>query len=160
MRDTKNTLKAATRGKSIVLSGGVLVNILDLERQAKQAHWNLRGANFIALHELFDKLADGARALADEVAERMAALGGEVDGTSSSIASRSTLEPYPSGANSEEAHVAHVAKVVADCSALARAAVEDADKWGDPATADVMTEVTRELDKLGWMVEAHLPAAE
>jgi starvation-inducible DNA-binding protein len=55
---TKNTLAEAVRARSIAVLNATLASAIDLERQAKQAHWNVRGPNFIALHELFDKLAD------------------------------------------------------------------------------------------------------
>jgi starvation-inducible DNA-binding protein len=156
MRETRNSLKGNARGKSIVLLGTSLIHALDLERQAKQAHWNLRGPNFIALHELFDKVADEARGHADEAAERLVALGGEADGRPASIANRSTLKPCPSKLESERAHVEHMAGALATFGELARAGIDDAAGWGDQATADLLTGVTRGLDKLLWMVEAHL----
>jgi len=156
MRETRNTLKADIRGKSILLLGTGVIHALDLERCAKQAHWNVRGPNFIALHELFDKVADEARGYADDAAERLVALGGEADGKAASIAHRSTYKPYPSGVNSEMAHVEQVASALATFGSLARSAIDEAAGWGDADTADLFTGVSRGLDKLLWMVEAHL----
>ena len=76
MRHTKNTLDAAKRGKSIMLLGTALVHAVDLHRQAKQAHWNVGGPAFTALHELFDRIATAADKDADLLAERLVALGG------------------------------------------------------------------------------------
>lgn len=156
MRSTRNTLSGDARGKSIILLGSSVVGALDLERQAKQAHWNVRGPNFIALHELFDKVADAARAAADLAAERLTALGGEADGRVQSLASRTTLPAYPNGLNSEQAHVEQVAKAIAALADTTRHGIDSAAGWGDPVTADVLTEVTRELDLKLWMVESHL----
>jgi starvation-inducible DNA-binding protein len=156
MRSTRNTLSGDARGKSIILLGSSVIGALDLERQAKQAHWNVRGPNFIALHELFDKVADTARTAADLSAERLTALGGEADGRVQSVASRTTLPAYPHGLNSEQAHVEQVAKAIAALSDLTRHGIDDAGSWGDQVTADVLTEVTRDLDLKLWMVESHL----
>src|SRR6266850_7095569 len=88
MHSTKNTLAAATRGKSIVLLGMGLIHALDLERHAKQAHWNVRGPNFRALHELFDEVAQQSEDASDLLAERLVALGGTADGRVGVVASR------------------------------------------------------------------------
>lgn len=159
MRETRNSLKGNARAKSIVLLGTMVIHALDLERHAKQAHWNLRGPTFIALHELFDKVADEARGYADESAERLVALGGEADGRPASIANRSTLKPYPEKLESERAHVERVADALATFGELARAGIEETAGWGDQGTSDLLTGMSRELDKLLWMVEAHLGKA-
>ena len=85
MHPTKNTLDAAKRGKSVVLLGTGLIHALDLERQAKQAHWNVKGPNFRALHELFDEVAQQAEDASDLLAERMVSLGGSPDGRVATI---------------------------------------------------------------------------
>lgn len=156
MRETRNTLSGNARGKSIVLLGTAVVHALDLERQAKQAHWNVRGPSFIGLHELFDKVAAQARAHADEAAERLVALGGEADGRPASIANRSTLQPYPAKLESQRGHVQHMTGALATFGELARAGIDEASGWGDQDTADLLTDVSRDMDKLLWMVEAHL----
>jgi starvation-inducible DNA-binding protein len=156
MRSTQNTLNGDARGKSIILLGTGAINALDLERQAKQAHWNIRGPNFIALHELFDKVAAAAREAADECAERAVALGGEADSRSQSVGNRTALPAYPTGVNSEKGHVEQVVRAIAALSDITRHAIDDAAGWGDQATSDLFTQITRGLDQHLWMVEAHL----
>jgi len=158
MHPTRNTLDAAKRGKSVVLLGSALIHALDLERQAKQAHWNVRGPNFKALHELFDEIAQQAEDLSDLLAERMVALGGTPDGRVSTVAQRSTLAAYPLEAQDGAAHIEALAGAIAAFGTLARAAIDDAAGWGDADTADVFTELSRDLDKSLWLVEAHAAA--
>ena len=155
MHPTKNPLDAAVRGKSIVLLGMGLVHALDLERQAKQAHWNVRGANFRALHQLFDEVAQQAEDDSDTLAERLVSLGGTADGRIDVIASRTTLPPYPIDAQSGAAHIEALARAIAAFAAVALDAIEQASSWGDADTADVFTEVSRGLDKTLWLVDAH-----
>ena len=155
MHSTKNTLAAAKRGKSIVLLGMGLIHALDLERHAKQAHWNVRGPNFKALHELFDEVAQQAEDASDLLAERVVALGGTADGRADVVASRSTLPEYPTDASIGNQHVEALSCSIASFGSLARDAIEQADSWGDADTADIFTEISRGLDKALWLVEAH-----
>jgi starvation-inducible DNA-binding protein len=156
---TKNSLDAAKRGNSVVLLGMGLVHALDLERQAKQAHWNVKGANFGALHELFDRVAQEAEDHSDLLAERLVTLGGTADGRIETIAQRTTLPRYPLEARSSTEHIDALASALAAFGTVARDAVDEASGWGDADTADVFTEVSRALDKALWMVEAHQPPA-
>ena len=89
--DTCNDLPPAMRQSMIELLNERLVDVIDLELQAKQAHWNIKGPNFVGLHELFDRVALQAREYADEIAERAVALGGVARGTIEEIAGQSTL---------------------------------------------------------------------
>jgi starvation-inducible DNA-binding protein len=156
---TKNSLDAAKRGKSVVLLGMGLVNALDLERQAKQAHWNVKGANFGALHELFDRVAQDAEDHSDLLAERLVTLGGTADGRIETIAQRSTLPGYPLQARSGAEHIDALAAALAAFGTVVRDAVDEATGWGDADTADVFTEISRAVDKALWMVESHQPPA-
>ena len=155
MHSTKNTLDAAKRGKSIVLLGMGLIHALDLERHAKQAHWNVRGPNFRTLHELFDEVAQQAEDASDLLAERVVALGGTADGRADVVASRSTLPEYPVDASLGNQHVEALSRSIASFGSLARDAIEQAQGWGDADTADIFTEISRGLDKALWLVEAH-----
>jgi len=155
MHRTKNTLDAAKRGKSAVLLGTGLVHALDLERHAKQAHWNVRGPNFKALHELFDEVAQQSEDASDLLAERLVALGGTADGRVGVVASRSTLPDYPADATSGDEHVEALSRSIAAFGSVARDAIDQAAEWGDADTADIFTEISRGLDKTLWLVEAH-----
>ncbi|MFC5422857.1 DNA starvation/stationary phase protection protein Dps [Bosea eneae] len=160
MRATRNTLHEDIRGKSVMLLGTGLVHALDLERQAKQAHWNVRGPDFIALHELFDDLAEAAEDWGDLLAERAVALGGVADGRVAIIANRTTLPEYPIGAALGPDHLRALSIALSTWGELARDAIDQATAFGDADTADVFTEVSRGIDQKLWMIEAHLPEAE
>ncbi|MGF1466438.1 MAG: DNA starvation/stationary phase protection protein Dps [Sandaracinaceae bacterium] len=136
-----------------------LADTLDLYMQSKQAHWNVEGPSFIALHELFDDVADHAAEWADTVAERVRALGGTAEGTRQAVTERSTLPEYPRDLSSGRGHVDRLAAALADYGAKVRRAIDAADEVGDKDTADLFTEVSRGVDKDLWFVEAHLGAA-
>ncbi|HEY4340423.1 MAG TPA: DNA starvation/stationary phase protection protein Dps [Steroidobacteraceae bacterium] len=159
MRHTKNTLDAAKRGKSILLLGTALVHAVDLHRQAKQAHWNVGGPNFTALHELFDRIATAADKDADLLAERLMALGGTADARVATVANRTTLGVYPLEARKGEAHIDALSTALATFGSVARDAVNQAADWGDQDTADLLAYVSAGLDKNLWLVESHGSAA-
>ena len=129
--------------------------MVDLMLQTKQAHWNVRGPHFIALHELFDKVSEAVEDHVDELAERMAALGATVPGTVRSIAARSPLPEYPLDAVEGPAHVAALSAALAQVGAHARRAIDQCGQAGDQDSADLCTGVSRTLDQQLWFVEAH-----
>ena len=94
MYRTANTLPEQIRSKSVDLLNRHLAAAVDLHAQVKQAHWNVRGPTFIAIHELFDKVADAVEDYSDKIAERAGTLGGTAEGTVQTAAERSFLEPY------------------------------------------------------------------
>lgn len=158
MHATRNDLPSGTREKAIALLSQNLADTIDLGLQAKQAHWNVKGPSFIALHELFDKVAGVAEEGVDLLAERITALGGTADGTLQTVAKRSRLAPYPTDLVKGRDHVAKLADAIAAVGKNARAAIDESDKFGDKDTADLFTEISRALDKHLWFVEAHLQA--
>ena len=95
MHDTRNDLPVAVRTKVNELLGRRLGDGIDLMLQVKHAHWNVKGASFIALHELFDKLHAGVAEYVDLIAERIVQLGGTADGLAPSVVKRSSLPHYP-----------------------------------------------------------------
>src|SRR6185295_8535269 len=97
MHPTRIDLPAKTRAKVIDLLNARLADAIDLHMQTKHAHWNVKGPNFIALHELFDKVAAELDVYVDEMAERVTTLGGVAEGTLQAVTGRSRLEPYPVG---------------------------------------------------------------
>ena len=153
---TRSDLPAATRARVGVLLNGRLADTIDLQLQAKQAHWNVKGPHFIALHELFDKVADAAEEASDMLAERLVALGGRAEGTVQAVDKRTTLRPYNLTLASGPDHVQAVAAAIATVARATREAIDDADRAGDKGTSDLFTELSRDLDKLLWLVEAHL----
>jgi starvation-inducible DNA-binding protein len=158
MFDTRNDLPAATRTRVVELLNARLADAIDLGTQAKYAHWNVKGPSFIALHELFDKVAESIEDQIDTVAERVTALGGRALGTLASVARRSTLKPYPEEISEGLAHVDALSAALADYGAKVRAAIAAADELGDADTADLFTGISRENDKQLWFLEAHLHA--
>jgi starvation-inducible DNA-binding protein len=158
MSATRNDLSASIREKVSALLAQSLADTIDLGLQAKQAHWNVKGPSFIALHELFDKVADVAEEAVDELAERIVMLGGTADGTLQTVAKTSRLPAYPTNIKQGRDHVAKLADAIAALGKSTRAAIDEADKLGDKDTADLYTGISRDLDKYLWFVEAHLQA--
>ncbi len=157
---TANDLSKTIRTAMVDLLCPRLADLIDLHLQLKQAHWTVRGPNFIAYHELFDKLADEIEDFADEVAERIGQLGGQVEGTARATAKASTLREYPSGIAGGREHVEALTRVISDAGAKIRAAIDAAAKAGDANTSDLLTGVSRGLDKSLWFIEAHTQAKD
>jgi starvation-inducible DNA-binding protein len=158
MFDTRNDLAAKVRVEVTELLNARLADAIDLAAQSKHAHWNVKGPNFIALHELFDKVAESIEEQIDTLAERVTALGGRARGTIATVARTSTLRPYPEDISEGLAHVDALSAALADYGAKLRAAIETADRIGDADTADLFTGISRETDKYLWFLEAHLHA--
>jgi len=158
MFKTKNDLSEAIRVKAVELLNARLADCKDLQTQVKQAHWNVKGPNFISLHLLFDKINDDVEEYVDEIAERAVQLGGVAEGTARMVAKRSSLGEYPANAADGRSHVDALSSALAAFGKAARKAIEQANELGDLDTADVFTEVSRGVDKWLWFVEAHLQA--
>ena len=158
IQKTKNDLPQTTRRKAIDMLNQSLADFLDLGLQAKQAHWNVKGPHFIGLHELFDKVAKELEEFTDEIAERAVELGGVALGTVQTVAKTSKLPAYPLDLVAGRDHITSLSQALANFGATARAAIDTAGKAGDADTADLFTEVSRGVDKLLWMAEAHLQA--
>ncbi len=155
LHKTKNDLSESIRRKSVDLLNQQLADVLDLGLQCKQAHWNVKGPHFIALHELFDKVAEEVEEFTDDIAERAIALGGTALGTAQVVARDTRLKPYPVNLVSGKGHVAALSSALAAFAASTREAIDASARFGDADTADLFTGVSREVDKLLWMIEAH-----
>jgi starvation-inducible DNA-binding protein len=160
MYRTKNDLPETVRRQMIDLCNARLADAIDLQTQTKQAHWNVKGPQFIALHELFDKVNEDVEEYVDLLAERAVQLGGAADGTARSVAKRSTLAEYPLKIASGQKHAEALSSALAAFGKAARAGIEDTDRAGDKDTSDIFTEISRGVDKWLWMVESHLVAEE
>jgi len=156
MHPTRNDMSEDLRISVVKLLNDRLADAIDLQLQSKQAHWNVRGPHFLSLHELFDQVYEKAQEFVDEIAERAAALGGVVEGSISTVASRTKLPIFPPTASDGRDCVDALSKALAAFGKQVRAAVETADQAGDLGTADLFTQVSREVDKQLWMVESHL----
>src|SRR5580698_6296918 len=120
MFKTKNDLPEDARVKLIELLNARLADCKDLQTQTKQAHWNIKGPNFIALHELFDKINEAVEDYVDDIAERAVQLGGMAEGTARMVAKRSTLAEYPAKAVDGRSHVEALSSAVAAFGLAAR----------------------------------------
>jgi starvation-inducible DNA-binding protein len=156
MHPTRNNLDLEVRKQVAVFLNERLADLLDLAMQAKQAHWNVKGPSFLPLHELFDSIAGLLPGFIDEVAERIVALGGVAEGTLASVASHTSLPPYPTDITSGAEHLEAISDAIADVGKRVRADIGRAGDLGDEGTADLLTGLSRELDKQLWFVESHL----
>lgn len=156
MYKTKNDIPEKTRGILVALLNARLADSVDLMHQAKEAHWNVKGPSFIALHKLFDEIVDSAEEYMDLIAERVVQLGGAAEGTIQVAAQRTTLTPYPVAVSTQRDHVEALSSALAAYGKSARKAIDESDELGDKDTADILTEISRGVDKYLWFVEAHL----
>ncbi len=158
MYTTKNDLPEAARLKLVELCNARLADAIDLQTQCKQAHWNVKGPDFIALHELFDKVNVDVEQYVDTIAERAVQLGGTTEGTSRAVAKRSTLPEYGAKGGRGRDHVEALSTALAAFGKAVRQAIHQSGEYHDADTADIFTEVSRGTDKWLWFVEAHLQA--
>jgi len=149
-------LPEEARAALVPLLNQHLADMIDLFNQTKHAHWNVKGPGFIALHELFDDVAERVEEHCDLVAERVVTLGGTANGTTRQSASASRLAEYDLRAVEGQDYVRALARQVAAAAAAVRGAIQESAEIGDPTTADLFTEVSRALDKDLWFLEAHL----
>ncbi|MBL8551097.1 MAG: DNA starvation/stationary phase protection protein Dps [Hyphomonadaceae bacterium] len=145
-----------TKKAMVALLNARLADAIDLGLLVKQAHWNVKGPTFIALHLLFDEIASRVEDQVDEIAERATALGGIAQGTTQAVAAASTLAPYPTDVTAEKEHLKLLAERLAAFGKNAREAIESADEAGDKDTADLFTGISRAIDKDLWFIESHL----
>ena len=160
MYETENDISKAHRTQLNTLLNQRLASAVDLQSQMKQAHWNVKGPNFIGLHELFDKVAEAVEGYVDEIAERIVQLGGVAEGTVRMAAARTRLTEYSPEISEGTAHVEGVARALSTFGEEARHTINEADELDDADTADLFTEISRGIDKWLWFVEAHSQAAK
>ena len=155
MHSTKNDLPSKVRSKVVAILGDRLADATDVMLASKQAHWNVKGRTFFQLHELFDKINESAEEWVDLLAERIVQLGGTADGTVQATAKRTSMAPYPLEITRGEDHVEAMSNALASLGKKVRAAIDKTGKAGDADTADIFTEISRDVDKYLWFVEAH-----
>lgn len=155
---TKNSLPQQTRTEVIALLNQRLADCIDLQTQCKHAHWNVKGPAFIALHELFDQITAAVAEYADLLAERVVQLGGIANGTVAAIAERSALTDYPVAKLTGPEHVAALSDVLSQFGRTVRVGIEEMNELEDAGSADILTEISRGVDKWLWFVEAHQQA--
>jgi starvation-inducible DNA-binding protein len=154
--ETSVDIPASTCAEMIALLNQELADTSDLYSQTKQAHWNVKGIHFYPLHLLFDQLAEKRIGEADELAERATELGGYATGTIRMAVASSRLPEIPTDIDAGIDYVRALVERYAQHANNTRAGIDQADKAGDMDTADLFTEISRELDKDLWFLQAHL----
>jgi starvation-inducible DNA-binding protein len=131
----------------------VLVELIELHLQGKQAHWNVVGTNFRDLHLQLDELVDFARESSDTIAERMRALDAIPDGRSDTVAAGTTLPQFPAYEHNTTEVVDLITTRIYAAADTARA-VHDAVDAEDPSTADLLHQIIDGLEKLAWLIKS------
>ena len=147
MYETENDISKERRSELNALMNQRLASAVDLQMQMKQAHWNVKGPNFIGLHELFDKVDEAVESYVDMIAERIVQLGGIAEGTVRVAASRTRLPEYPLAIADGMAHVEAVARALSTFGQAARSTIEEANALDDADTANLFTEISRGIDQ-------------
>jgi starvation-inducible DNA-binding protein len=153
---TKNDLPSNAKTTVIAILNENLAAAIDLALASKQAHWNIKGPQFIAVHEMIDGFRGELDEHVDTIAERVAQLGGTALGSLQSVAAGTKLRPYPTDIYTVHDHIDALIERYAVVANMARKAINDSDDAGDPTTADIFTAESRMLDKALWFLEAHV----
>ena len=153
---TKNNLKSNVKAISIELLNARVADCIDLALLTKQAHWNLKGLQFIGVHEMLDGFRTQIDDYVDTMAERVTQLGGTALGTTQTTAKGTTLSPYPVDIHAIPDHLHALIDRYGKAANNIRESLNQADEAGDADTADIFTEVSRGLDKALWFLEAHV----
>ncbi|MBL9204649.1 MAG: DNA starvation/stationary phase protection protein Dps [Opitutaceae bacterium] len=153
--NSPHDLPETVRLQIVPLLNRQLADAIDLTLQAKQAHWNVKGPQFVSLHGLFDEVAETLGELADELAERSVELGGVADGTLQAVAGATRLPAYDRELLSGTDHLRALAAATGNFAQSSRGAIDAAATLGDASTADLFTSVSRAADKLLWKLSAH-----
>jgi starvation-inducible DNA-binding protein len=149
-------LSSNAKRVSIAVLDARLADAIDLALLTKQAHWNIKGPQFIALHEMIDGFRTELDEHVDTMAERVVQLGGTALGTTQAVAESTTLTPYPTDIYAANDHLVALIERYAKVASAVRGAIEETDNAGDADTADIFTAFSRALDKNLWFLEAHL----
>jgi len=155
---TKTDLPEDKRVEVIGLLNQRLAEAIDLQAQCKQAHWNVKGPSFIGLHTLFDDINADVANYVDLIAERVVQLGGTAEGTIGAVEQRSKLPDYPIGIATGAEHVAALSDALSAFGRAARITIAEMDELEDAGSADMLTGISRAVDKWLWFVEAHQQA--
>lgn len=131
----------------------VLVDLIELASQGKQAHWNVIGTNFRDTHLALDEIIDSAREFSDTIAERMRALHALPDGRSDTVAESTTLPEFPQGEIATTEVIDLITARLEDTVATCRDVHDQVDEE-DPTSADILHEIIEKLEQYAWMMSA------
>ncbi|MCK8783290.1 DNA starvation/stationary phase protection protein Dps [Roseomonas sp. NAR14] len=143
---------------SIGILNACLIDAIDLYNATRQAHWNVKGPHFHSIHELLDGFYNALNTSTDDLAERIVQLGGTAHGTTQEIAANTRLEPYPTDVYGGLDNIKLLAARYGAVGKALRKGIDDTDEAGDKDSSDLLTEKSREIDKMTWMIEAFLKA--
>src|SRR5215469_10100516 len=160
MYGTQNDLSSNAKKVSIEILNARLADAIDLALLTKQAHWNIKGPQFIALHEMIDGFRSEVDEHVDTFAERVVQLGGTALGTTQTVAKGTTLAPYPTDIHTSKDHLAALIERYGKVANAIRKAIDETGNAGDADTADLFTAYSRALDKALWFLEAHVQEKE
>jgi starvation-inducible DNA-binding protein len=152
---TKIDINPNSRATLISILNQQLADTSDLYSQIKQAHWNVKGMEFQQLHEMFDMIAAKVEPFIDMLAERVTTLGGTAMGTTRMAAATSSLPEYPIISDGRD-HLEAVIERLAAYAKSTRKAIRQTDKLDEPTTADLFTDISREIDLSLYFLESHL----
>ena len=156
MHVTNTSIPEKNRIEIVGMLNISLASTNDLYLQLKQAHWNIKGPQFIALHKLFDDVAEEIEEQVDIIAERITSLGGTAFGTIQAIAENSELRTYPLDIFSMQEHVEHLIHNIAILSELCRSHIKETQELNDFCTNDLYVSLSSLLDKKLWFIQAHV----
>lgn len=156
LHPTRTKLDSNARTVAIDILNKRLADGLDLSLITKQAHWNLKGPQFIGIHMMLDGFRTEQDDLNDKMAERITALGGTAFGTTQAITAGSQLTAYPTDIYQIADHLAALIDRFSVFGNAVRENIDETDEAGDADTADLLTEVSRAIDKQLWFLEAHV----
>jgi starvation-inducible DNA-binding protein len=151
----KNNLALEVKSQVIEILQKTLSASMDLQSHAKQAHWNVKGSDFYSLHLLFDQVSTEVLPFIDEIAERIVQLGGIAKGTIRFTAENTFLIEYPLEIQAGREHVEALSNSLANFASDLRQGIDKTTEIGDVGTADLLTGISRAIEKLLWFVEAH-----
>ena len=153
---TANDLNANAKQIAMELLNARVAEGIDLALLTNQAHWNLKGPQFIAIHEMLDGFRGQIDTHVDTMAERVVQLGGTALGTTQTVAKASSLMPYPTDIYAIKDHLAALIERYSAVANALRRNIDEAAEAGDADTADIFTAASRDLDKALWFLEAHV----
>lgn len=156
MHKTRNALESNAKTVSIDLLNGRLADGIDLSLITKQAHWNLKGPQFIGVHMMLDGFRTEQDEWNNSMAERAVQLGGTALGTTQTVAAMSKLPAYPTDVYAVADHLAALIDRYAHYGNALHENIDQAAEAGDADTADLFTEISRGIDKQLWFLEAHV----